>query len=53
MVVARSEKFCLGPAEIASFLLLVLFKNGGRRVSQGNEEVGVSSRFPCVTPGLL
>ena len=63
-MVAWSEKSCLGPAEIVSFLLLVLFKNGGRRVSprfnlfvshvnQGNEEVGVSSRFPCVTPGLL
>ena len=40
---------CLGPAETASFVFLVLFKDGGRRVSlnfiifvsdvnQGNEE---------------
>ena len=44
-----SRKSCLGPAEIASFVFLVLFKDGGRRVSlrfhlfvsgvnQGNEE---------------
>ena len=30
-----SKKSCLGPAEIASFLFLVLFKNGGCRVTQG------------------
>ena len=44
-----SRKSCLGPAEIASFVFLVLFKDGGCRVSlrfhlfvsgvnQGNEE---------------
>ena len=41
---------CLGPAEIASFVCLILFKDGGHRVSpkshifvsdvnQGNEEL--------------
>ena len=46
-----SRKSCLGPAEIASFVFLVLFKDGGRRMSlrfhlfvsdviQENEEAG-------------
>ena len=33
VLVACSRKSCLGPAEIASFLSLVLFKNAGRKVS--------------------
>ena len=48
-VVAWSRKYCLGSTEIASFVCLVLFKDGGNRVSprfhlftfdanQGNEE---------------
>ena len=51
MVVAWSRKFCLGPAEIASFVCLVLSKDKRRRVipifhlfvsdvNQGNEEAG-------------
>ena len=51
VLVVWSRKSCLGPAKIASFVFLVLLKNGGRRVSlrfylffsdvnQGNEEVG-------------
>ena len=50
-VVAWSRKSYLGPDEITSFVCLVLFKDGGRRVSprinffvsdvnQGNEEAG-------------
>ena len=34
MLVARSRKSYLGPAEIASFVSLVLCKNGGCRVSR-------------------
>ena len=30
---AWSRKSCLGPAEITSFVFLVLLKDGGRRVS--------------------
>ena len=30
---AFSRRSCLGPAEIASFVFLILFKDGGRRVS--------------------
>ena len=33
VLVAWSRKSCLGPAEIASFVSLVLFKNAGRKVS--------------------
>ena len=33
VLVAWSIKSCLGPAEIASFVSLVLFKNAGRKVS--------------------
>ena len=33
VLVAWSIKSCLGPAEIASFVSLVLFKNVGRKVS--------------------
>ena len=33
VLVAWSRKFCLGPAGIASFLSLVLFKNAGHKVS--------------------
>ena len=33
MVLVWSRKSYLGPAEIASFLFVVLFKDGGRRVS--------------------
>ena len=51
VLMARSRKSCLGPAEIASFVFLVLFKDGGRRMSlrfhlfvsdviQENEEAG-------------
>ena len=50
-MVAWSRRSCLGPAEIASFVFLLLFKDGGRRlnpvfhlffsdVNQGNEEAG-------------
>ena len=49
MVVAWSRNSCLGPAEIASFVFLILLEDGGRKVSprfhlfvsdvnQGNEE---------------
>ena len=49
MVVAGSRNSCLGPAEIASCVFLVLFKDGGPSLSsrfhlffsdvnQGNEE---------------
>ena len=64
--VAWSRKYCLGPAEIAIFVCLILFKDGrhrmgGRRVNprfhlfvsnpnQGNEEAG--SKFLCVTSGM-
>ena len=34
VVVACSRKSCLGPAEFASFVCLVLFKDGGRRVGR-------------------
>ena len=34
MVVACSRKSCLGPAEFASFVCLVLFKDGRRRVGR-------------------
>ena len=34
MVVAWSRKYCLEPAEIASLVCLVLFKDKGRRMSQ-------------------
>ena len=51
VVVAWSKKSCLGPAEIASFVCRVLFKDNGCRmiprfhlfvsdVNQGNEEAG-------------
>ena len=51
MVLVWSRKSCLGPTEIASFVFLVLFKDGQCRVSprfhlfvsdvnQGNKEVG-------------
>ena len=51
MVLVWSRKSCLGPAEIASFVFLVLFKDGEHKVSprfhifvsdvnQGNKEVG-------------
>ena len=30
---AWSRKSCLGPVEITSFVFLVLFRDGGRRVS--------------------
>ena len=51
MVLAWSRECCLGLAEILSFVFLVLFKDGGRRVSlrfylfvsdvnQGNKEAG-------------
>ena len=51
VVVVSSRNFYLEPAEIASIVLLVLFKDGGLRVSprfhlivsnvnQGNEEAG-------------
>ena len=33
VVVAWSRKSCLGPAEIASLVCLILFKDRGRRVS--------------------
>ena len=33
VVVAWSRKSCLGPAEIVSFVCVVLFKDEGRRVS--------------------
>ena len=33
VVVVWSRKSCLGPAEITFFVFLVLFKDGGRRVS--------------------
>ena len=33
VLVAWSRKSCLGPAEIASFVSLVLFKNAGRKLS--------------------
>ena len=33
-VVAWSRRYCLGPTEVASFVCLVLFKDGGHRVSQ-------------------
>ena len=33
VLVAWSIKSCLGPAEIASFVSLVLFKNAGRKLS--------------------
>ena len=33
VLVACSRKSCLGPAEIASFVSLVLFKNAGHEVS--------------------
>ena len=33
VLVAWSRKSCLGPAEIVSFVSLVLFKNAGRKVS--------------------
>ena len=33
MVVAWSRKSCLGPAEIVSFVCVILFKDEGRRVS--------------------
>ena len=60
VVVAWSRKSWVELAEIISFVFQVLFKDGGCRVSprfhlfvfninQGKEEVGVSSRFPCVT----
>ena len=32
-LVAWSRKYCLGSAEIASFVCLILFKDGGHRVS--------------------
>ena len=31
-MVAWSRRYCLGPAEIASFMHLILFKDGGLRV---------------------
>ena len=51
MVLVWIRKSCLGSAEITSFVFLVLFKDGGRRVSprfrpfvsdanQGNKMVG-------------
>ena len=51
LVVVWSRRFCLEPVEVASFLFLVLFKDGGCRVSprshlfvsdinQGNAEAG-------------
>ena len=51
VLMTGSRKSCLGPAEIASFVFLVLFKDGGRRMSlrfhlfvsdviQENEEAG-------------
>ena len=33
MVVAWNRNSCLGPAEIASFMFLILFKDGGPRVT--------------------
>ena len=52
-VVAWSRKYCLGPAEIVSFVCLILFKDGGTgwgtqgeskissfHVNQWNEEAG-------------
>ena len=33
VLVAWSKKYCLGPAEIPSFVPLILFKNAGRKVS--------------------
>ena len=33
MLVVWSRKSCIGLAEIACFMFLVLFKNGGRRVN--------------------
>ena len=35
VVVAWSRKSCLGAAEIASFVCLILLKDRGRRVSPG------------------
>ena len=57
--VALEQKSCLELIEITSFVLLVLFKDGGRRVSprfnifvsdvnQCNKEVGWVQRFPCM-----
>ena len=51
MLVTWSRKSCLGPAEMASLVFLVLFKDGGCRVNprfyffisdvnQGNKEAG-------------
>ena len=31
-MVAWSRKYCLGPAEITSFMCLILFKDGGHKV---------------------
>ena len=33
VVLAWSRKSCLGPAEIVSCVFLVLFKDGGRKIS--------------------
>ena len=67
VVVACSKKSCLGPAEIASFVFLVLFKDGKRRVSprfplfvsdvnQGNHEAHgfelATRGFELVTRGF-
>ena len=55
MVVACSKNSSLGPAEIATFVRLALFKDEGRRVSPRFHLlflmliIGMSSRFPCVT----
>ena len=63
MVLLWSRKSLLGPAEIAFYVFLVFFKDGGRRVNpkfhffvsdvnQGNKKGGVGSRFSCVAPGI-
>ena len=59
-MVAWTRKCCLGPADIASFLFLLLFKDGERSVSprfhlfvsdvnQGNQE---ACAFELVTRGF-
>ena len=61
---AWSTKPCLGPTEIASFVFLVLFKDGGRSMSlifclyvsdvnQGNVEAGWIQGFFAWPQGWL
>ena len=63
MVVAWSRKSCLGPTETLCFVCIILFKDGGRRVSARaylfvsdikSRELGggTSSRLLYVTPRI-